>query len=90
MSDLLYRARWPIREHLRAKPDPKGLRSRVYTAADMDPDLLRMYPNLVEEMNLCHADVWGGEGQPGHGWEGWTDELVPLDEVLSLPVEGEA
>ena len=75
----------PIREHLRPQQ-----RRRVVTAADVDPDLLAQFPNIVSELNTILAYVWQGSGQPGHGWEDWQTVEVPLAEALALSVAGEA
>lgn len=75
----------PVREHLRPRP-----RRRVFTAADVDPMLLVLYPRLVDELNLCPVDVWRGQGQPSASWEGWTYDYVSLEVAVGLPYGGEA
>ena len=75
----------PVRDHLRPQQ-----RRRVVTAADVDPDLLAQFPNIVTELNTILADVWQGSGQPRHGWEDRQTVEVPLGEALALSVAGEA
>jgi hypothetical protein len=81
----MHRAVWPIRPHLR----PPVLFD-LATAADVHPEILRLYPNIVAELNTCPLDIWRGEGRPGRGWDGWESDRVPLDEALALSTEGEA
>ena len=85
MSALLHHHRHGIRWHLRPKP-----RRPIVTDADLDPEMLRLYPGLADELNTIIADVWAGEGKPTHGWEGWTHAEVPLDDAIALPCLGEA
>jgi hypothetical protein len=65
-------------------------RCELVTDADVHPEILRLYPNVVDELNACPVDVWRGEGRPGRGWDGWEYEHVPLDEALAFQTEGEA
>jgi hypothetical protein len=81
----LFCGRLPVREHLRPQT-----RRKVRTEADVPAGLLRLYPGLVTELNVCPIDTWAGEGKPGRGWDGWTYEHVPLDVALVLSWGGEA
>jgi hypothetical protein len=74
--------RLPVREHLRPAP-----RRKVVTADDLEPRLLEMFPNIVEELNVVYVDAFVG---PGRGWDRWTFDFVPLSFALALPVAGEA
>jgi hypothetical protein len=81
----LFCGKWPVRAHLR----PKTWR-KVRTEADVSAWLLRLYPGLVAELNVCPIEIWAGEGKPGAGWDGWSYEHLPLDVPLLLPWAGEA
>jgi hypothetical protein len=81
----MHRAVWPIRPHLR----PPVLFD-LATAAGVHPEILRLYPNVVDELNACPLDIWCGEGRPGRGWDGWESDRVPLRDALTLSTEGEA
>jgi hypothetical protein len=72
--------RLPVREHLRPAP-----RRKVVTADDLEPRLLEMFPNIVEELNVVYVDAF-----VGRGWDGWTFDFVPLSFARALPVAGEA
>ena len=77
--------RWPVSPEHRPKP-----RRPVLTSADVDPELLAAFPEILEETNLCGMDVWLGHGRPGRGWTDWEYRLVPLGRALELPWVGEA
>ena len=81
----MHQAVWPVRQHLRPRP-----RFELVTEADVDRKILRQFPNVVDELNSCPADIWRGEGRPGRGWEGWESDRVLLSEALALSVGGEA
>jgi hypothetical protein len=74
--------RLPVRPHLRPKP-----RRKVVTADDLEPQFLKMFPNIVEDLNVVCVDAFVG---PGCGWDAWIFDFVPLAEALALPVGGEA
>jgi hypothetical protein len=44
--------RLPVRRHLRPAP-----RRKVVTADDLEPRLLEMFPNIVEELNVVYVDA---------------------------------
>jgi hypothetical protein len=71
-----------VREHLRPKP-----RRPVLRAANVPPDLLRAYPDVLVELNAVAANVFVGQGRPGPGWDGWATRHVWLDEALALAGE---
>ena len=85
MNGFSHNALWPVSADCRPKP-----RRKVVTEVDVNSDVLRAYPRVVHELNLCCADVWCGEGRPGRGWNGWEVELVPLAIAVALPCGGEA
>ena len=78
----MHRAVWPIRLHLRPQARSASHRCR------RRPRILRQFPNVVDELNSCPADIWRGEGRPGRGWDGWENDRVTLDEALALSVGG--
>jgi hypothetical protein len=84
-SGLFHRHFHPIRLHLRPQP-----LWRIATAADVDLDLLRRFPNMIAELNVCHVDVLVGPGRPGRGWNGWTVEQMGLEDTVAARVLGEA
>ena len=77
--------RWPVRPEHRRKP-----RQHVVTSTDVDADLLREIPTVLEELNACPAYIYLGDGRPGRGWTDWETRLVPLGRALELPWAGEA
>ena len=81
----IHRAVWPIRPYLR----PPVLFD-LATETDVHAEILRLYPNVVDELTACPADIWCGEGRPGQGWDGWKSDYVPLRDALALSTEGEA
>ena len=83
MTAPLHPARWPVRPHLRPKDG-----WRLCTEADVRPEILRRYPNVVDEFNAI--EVWVGGSCPGREWDGPTCTRIPLAEALALPVGGEA
>lgn len=85
MSGILHNTVWPISYDVRPRP-----RHRIFTADDVDPTLLALYPRLVDELNLCPLDVWRGQGQPGPGWDGWEYDFISLEVAVGLPCGGEA
>jgi hypothetical protein len=72
--------RLPVGPHLRAMPRHD----------DLEPQFLKMFPNIVEDLNLVYVDAFVGPGRPGCGWDAWIFDFVPLAEALALPVGGEA
>jgi hypothetical protein len=74
-----FAGRLPVRPHLLPKP-----RRKVVTADDLEPRLLEMFANIVEELNVVYVDAFVGPGRPG------PFDFVPLAEALALPVGGEA
>ena len=85
MTWPMHHAVWPIRPHLRPQP-----LYALATAADVRPEILRLYPNVVDELNSCPLDIWCGHGQPGRGWDGWEYQRVPLHKAVAAQTEGEA
>ena len=85
MTWPMHSAVWPIRPHLRPRQ-----RYELATAADVHPEILRLYPNVVDELNARPAYVWRGQGRPGRGWDDWESDRVPLRDALALSTEGEA
>jgi hypothetical protein len=75
----------PTREDVRPR-----LRRGVVTAEDIAPELLALYPGLVDELNLCPCYVWRGQGRPSIGWHDWETVLVRPADALAMPVGGEA
>lgn len=85
MTWPMHRAVWPVSFHLRPRP-----RCELVAEADVDPQILRLYPNVVDELNSCPAYGWRGHGRPGRGWDDWEHERVELVQAISLPAGGEA
>ena len=57
-------------------------RKQIRTAADVDPPLLALFPNLVEELNAVIIHARDGDG--------WAIFDITLDQALALPTWGSA